>query len=234
MSYNFNGIKQSDIELLCLNRFNDSRSFYEQNKEQLKQGITMPMRKLVLDLSYLMSDIDDKIVTDPVKCVARIYRDTRGRRSKIKYRENIWLFLRRSKYEYPAAPMFYFELHPDYFDYGLGFFPFRAAQIDVFHKFIIDNEKRWLKLVKECEKVGFTFNTYQEYKKVRYPNASAKLQKYLQAKSINFSFSSNDMSYLENSNISTDLNNKFSAIRKMYDFMIEAYQIMIDNDLINF
>ncbi len=233
MGYNYQGIKEESIELLCLNRFNDSRAFYEEHKEELKQGITMPMRQLVFDLSDLMSDIDDKIITDPVRAVARIYRDTRGRRSKIKYRENIWLFLRRYKHEYPAAPMFYFEFHPNNFDYGLGFFPLRAAQLDVFHHHILNNQARWLKLVKECEKAGFTFSTYAEYKKDRYPDAPNNLKQYLQAKSINFSYSSTDISYLESTQIVDDLITKFGAIRKMYDFMLEAYQIMLDEGLIN-
>lgn len=99
--YNFKGIKPESIELLCLNRFNDSKEFYEEHKLELKEGITVPMRQIVLDLSGLMYDIDDKMLTDPVRSVSRIYRDTRGNRSKIKYRENMWLMLRRYKKEYP-------------------------------------------------------------------------------------------------------------------------------------
>ena len=87
--YNFKGIKPESIELLCLNRFNDSKEFYEEHKLELKEGITVPMRQIVLDLSGLMYDIDDKMLTDPLRSVSRIYRDTRGNRSKIKYREDI-------------------------------------------------------------------------------------------------------------------------------------------------
>ena len=49
--YNFKGIKPESIELLCLNRFNDSKEFYEEHKLELKEGITVPMRQIVLDLS---------------------------------------------------------------------------------------------------------------------------------------------------------------------------------------
>ncbi len=123
--YNFKGIKPEAIELLCLNRFNDSRSFYEEHKEELKQGITVPMRQIMLDLSDLMYDIDEKMMTDPVRSVARIYRDTRGNRNKTKYRENIWMFFRRYKKEYPEAPFYYFEFFPDSFGYGVVFWLWR-------------------------------------------------------------------------------------------------------------
>ena len=69
--YNFKGIKPESIELLCLNRFNDSKEFYEEHKLELKEGITVPMRQIVLDLSGLMYEIDDKMFTDPVRCVSR-------------------------------------------------------------------------------------------------------------------------------------------------------------------
>ena len=53
--YNFKGIKPESIELLCLNRFNDSKEFYEEHKLELKEGITVPMRQIVLDLSGLLT-----------------------------------------------------------------------------------------------------------------------------------------------------------------------------------
>ena len=113
MEYNYKGIKPESIELLCLNRFNDSKPFYEEHKEELKQGITVPLRQMVLDMSDVLFDIDDKMYLDPVRVHSRIHRDTRGNRSKIKYRENMWVFFRRYKKEYPSAPFYYFEFYPN-------------------------------------------------------------------------------------------------------------------------
>ena len=61
MEYNYKGIKPESIELLCLNRFNDSKPFYEEHKEELKQGITVPLRQMVLDMFDVLFDIDDKM-----------------------------------------------------------------------------------------------------------------------------------------------------------------------------
>ena len=44
--YNYSGIKPEIIELLSVNRFNDSKVFYEEHKEELKQGATVPMRQM--------------------------------------------------------------------------------------------------------------------------------------------------------------------------------------------
>ena len=113
MDYNYTGIKPESIELLCLNRFNDSRSFYEEHKEELKQGITVPLRQMVLDLSDVLLDIDDEMYLDPVRVHSRIHRDTRGNRSKIRYRENMWVFFRKYKKKYPL-PAPFLPPHPEY------------------------------------------------------------------------------------------------------------------------
>ena len=109
---NFNGITPKAIELLSENRFNDSKAFYEEHKEELKQLATIPMRQIVLDLAEMMTELDDKMYTDPVYTVSRIRRDTRRSKSKMMYRENLWLMLRRHKKQYPCAPFFWFEFSP--------------------------------------------------------------------------------------------------------------------------
>lgn len=64
--YNYSGIKPEIVELLSINRFNDSKEFYEEHKEELKQGATIPMRQIVLDLSDLMSELDPLSDLNPV------------------------------------------------------------------------------------------------------------------------------------------------------------------------
>ena len=233
MEYNFKGIKQEDIELLCLNCFNDSKSFYEDNKEQLKQGITVPMRQIMLDLSDLMYDIDDKMFCDPVRSVARIYRDTRGHRSKIKYRENLWMFFRRYKNEYPNAPFYYFEFFPNSFGYGLAFYTWKPSQFEVLHKLIVEKPEKWLEAVKACEDAGFRFGTRDVYKKDRFPNAPEEIKPYLFAKNMEFTYYSNDMSRISSSALIDELRLAFDIARPMYEFMIEAYDRMISEGLIS-
>ncbi|MCC8072659.1 MAG: DUF2461 domain-containing protein [Clostridiales bacterium] len=231
--YNFKGISPESIELLCLNRFNDSRAFYEENKEKLKQGITIPMRQIMLDLSELMYDIDDKMLTDPVKSVSRIYRDTRGNRSKIKYRENMWMFFRRYKNEFPSAPFYYFEFYPNSFGYGLVFYTYRPAVFKEVHKLILKHPDRWLDAVEACKQAGFTMSTSGVYKKDLYPDAPKELKEYLMMKNISFSYSSSDMSRINTPNLIDELKLAFDIARPMYEFMIEAYENMLREKLIS-
>lgn len=230
--YNFKGIKPESIELLCLNRFNDSKEFYEEHKLELKEGITVPMRQIVLDLSGLMYDIDDKMLTDPVRSVSRIYRDTRGNRSKIKYRENMWLMLRRYKKEYPSAPFFYFEFYPNSFGYGLAFWTWKQSAFKEVHNLIIEHPSRWLDAVDACKQAGLTYNAKDNYKKDMYPDAPKEIKPYLSAKNMEFSYSSFDMNKINSPSLIDELKLTFDLARPMYSFWADAYDNMLDKGII--
>lgn len=230
--YNFKGIKPESIELLCLNRFNDSKEFYEEHKLELKEGITVPMRQIVLDLSGLMYDIDDKMLTDPVRSVSRIYRDTRGNRSKIKYRENMWLMLRRYKKEYPSAPFFYFEFYPNSFGYGLAFWTWKQSAFKEVHNLIIEHPGRWLDAVDACKQAGLTYNARDNYKKDMYPNAPKEIKPYLSARNMEFSYSSFAMNRINSPSLIDELKLAFDLTRPMYSFWADAYDNMLDKGII--
>ena len=230
--YNFKGIKPESIELLCLNRFNDSKEFYEEHKLELKEGITVPMRQIVLDLSGLMYDIDDKMLTDPVRSVSRIYRDTRGNRSKIKYRENMWLMLRRYKKEYPSAPFFDFEFYPNSFGYGLAFWTWKQSAFKEVHNLIIEHPGRWLDAVDACKQAGLTYNARDNYKKDMYPDAPKEIKPYLSAKNMEFSYSSFDMNRINSPSLIDELKLAFDLARPMYSFWADAYDNMLDKGII--
>ena len=230
--YNFKGIKPKSIELLCLNRFNDSKEFYEEHKLELKEGITVPMRQIVLDLSGLMYDIDDKMLTDPVRSVSRIYRDTRGNRSKIKYRENMWLMLRRYKKEYPSAPFFYFEFYPNSFGYGLAFWTWKQSAFKEVHNLIIEHPGRWLDAVDACKQAGLTYNARKNKKKDMYPDAPKEIKPYLREKNMEFSYSSFDMNRINSPYLIDELKLAFDLARPMYSFWANAYDNMLDKGII--
>lgn len=230
--YNFKGIKPESIELLCLNRFNDSKEFYEEHKLELKEGITVPMRQIVLDLSGLMYDIDNKMLTDPVRSVSRIYRDTRGNRSKIKYRENMWLMLRRYKKEYPSAPFFYFEFYPNSFGYGLAFWTWKQSAFKEVHNLIIEHPGRWLDAVDACKQAGLTYNARDNYKKDMYPNAPKEVKQFMSAKNMEFSYSSFDMNRINSPSLIDELKLAFDLARPMYSFWADAYDNMLDKGII--
>lgn len=232
MENNFKGIKPESLELLCLNRFNDSKSFYEEHKEAIKDGITVPLRQIVLDMSELLFEIDEKMYLDPVRCVSRIARDTRGHRSKIKYRENMWIFFRRYKKEYPEAPFYYFEFYPNSYGYGVVFWTWKSSNFRVVHDMIMEQPKRFMDAVKACEEAGFVFDCRDYYKKEKYPEAPEELKPFLLAKNIAFSYTNFDVSRIGDPSLIDEMQLAFDIARPMYEFFIEAYEKMLQDGLI--
>ena len=190
------------------------------------------MRQIVLDLSGLMYDIDDKMLTDPVRSVSRIYRDTRGNRSKIKYRENMWLMLRRYKKEYPSVPFFYFEFYPNSFGYGLAFWTWKQSAFKEVHNLIIEHPGRWLDAVDACKQAGFTYNARDNYKKDMYTDAPKEIKPYLSAKNMEFSYGSFDMNRINSPSLIDELKLAFDLARPMYSFWADAYDNMLDKGII--
>ena len=80
---NFKGFEPDIFTLLELNKFNDSKDFYESVKDEIKKKAIEPMRYLASDLSEELYKIDDKMNLIPSKMVSRIRRDTRFSKTRM-------------------------------------------------------------------------------------------------------------------------------------------------------
>jgi len=116
---NFKVIKPEGIELLAINRFNDSKSFDESNKAQIKELVTDQLRALLNDLFDTLVEINPNFILSPARCISRVRRDTRFSNDKTLYRENLWMMFRHQKNHLPT-PAMWFEFFPDGYAYGCG------------------------------------------------------------------------------------------------------------------
>jgi len=55
---------------MAQNRFENSKAFYEEHKQELKDGFTVPLRQIAMALGGKVFELDDMIVTDPVRMVS--------------------------------------------------------------------------------------------------------------------------------------------------------------------
>lgn len=127
----FKGITQDTLFLMQLNRFNDSKAFYEENKEKIKANMTVPMRQIAASLSDMMLDIDPFMNTIPTKMVSRVRRDTRYTHDKHLYRENMWIMFMRPKKEWHMYPCMWFEVTPQAWSCGVGTYEVSADYMEV-------------------------------------------------------------------------------------------------------
>ncbi len=162
---NFNGISRDAIFLLAINRFNDSKEFYEENKDAIRDGIVIPLRQLVVDLTETMQKINPDMIINPIRCISRVRRDTRYTHDKSLYRENMWIMFRHAKNHLPTAGM-WLEIEQNGFDYGCGVISSTPAFMEQFRLALAENPDRFLNTVKSLKRKGFKIegNYYKKSK----------------------------------------------------------------------
>ena len=92
----FHGFSAEGVDLLQLNRLQNSKEFYDAHKDEIKRLSIRPFHELIAEMTPEMVKIDPQFVTVPSRMVSRVRRDTRYTKDKTLYRANMWLFFRRA------------------------------------------------------------------------------------------------------------------------------------------
>lgn len=216
----FKGINPEILFLLAENRFRDSKPFYEEHKEKLKQGITLPMRELAGIIGEELLSLDPLLNTVPWKMVSRIRRDTRYTKDKSLYRENVWIMFMRDKHKWHNYPCFWFEVTPSNYSMGVGFFGDDSGLYRVFRKNLREKTEEFLKCAKKCEKTGAALFG-KEYKRAM-PDCPKGLEKYYNRKDFGYILFSNTLSDLKDDTILDIIRKNFKAFSPMYSFMLDV------------
>ncbi len=218
----FKGFDPSGFMLLEMNKFNDSRDFYESVKEDIKRMSIVPMRQLCSDLSEELYAIDPKMNLIPTKMVSRVRRDTRYSKNKEMYRSNIWCMFMRDKHQWENFPCMWFEFYPSGYSYGVAMFRFDAKGLEAFRNKLIEQPKQFKKALGGVEITGAEL--YLDSFKKDKPDidkADKDLRLFYNAKNFGFTYYSKDMSKLIDGSIKEELTYAVRAFTPMYKFLSE-------------
>ncbi len=91
----YKGITPEALFLLADNRFRNSKEYYESRKEEIKSGVTEPMRQLAGLIGGELLSVDPLMNTIPTRMVSRVRRDTRYTNDKSLSRANISRYVGR-------------------------------------------------------------------------------------------------------------------------------------------
>ena len=90
-------IKQTSLDFLSNLKLNNSREWFEQNRD-LYENYRIDILQLTENLLKELSKIDNAILQanlDPKKCLTRVNRDLRFSKDKTPYKNYVLLFLTR-------------------------------------------------------------------------------------------------------------------------------------------
>lgn len=200
----------------------NSKEWYDNNKPAYNVHLLEPFQHLVESLTPTMQSIDPHIEVNPAigKSVSRIYRDTRFSKDKSRFRDRMWLTFKRDKKHWIDSPVYFFEIRPDGFYYGLGYYAATRATMDRVRESILRREKEFrhatAHLLPEFELVG------EAYKRPLQPDQPEAVATWYNRKSFSVMKENHDIAELFNPQLAATLAETFTQLAPLYTFLIRV------------
>ena len=146
----FQGYTQQTVDFMWGIRFNNERGWFMAHKDEYISTFLTPTKELgeqVYDAMHALLP-DEPLMLK----VSRIYRDARRLFGRGPYKDHLWWCIRTGDKDWTGRPTFWFELGPDYYSFGLGFWSPAAALMETFRKQLDQHPQELEKLVRQFNK----------------------------------------------------------------------------------
>lgn len=176
----YRGITPEALWLLAENRFQNSKEFYESKNRHQGAGAASNAANL-RRAGGTDGENRWKISVIPSRMVSRIRRDTRFTKDKTLYREHVWATFMRPKKEFPCSPAFWFEITPQGYTYGVGYYSTTPQLMQAYRDAILADPATFRRAVRRAERAGFAFGG-ESYKKAKPGDVPEDLRAYYNRK----------------------------------------------------
>ncbi len=163
-------------------RFNNDREWFTPRKEIYQQHLLQPTRQLGEQVyDALAAELQD----EPLMLkVSRIYRDARRLYGRGPYKDHLWFCVRTGDEDWTGRPTFYFEIAPEYYSYGMGFWAAERELMDRYRRDIAEHPEKLAALVEKFNRQTTFVLGGPSYAKPK-GDVGPLLQPWYQKKSIN-------------------------------------------------
>lgn len=222
------------LDFLFENRLNDKKEWYEAHKEDFRTLVLQPLQQLVVDLTPAALEIDDRFVVEPRtdRTISRIRRDTRFSKDKSLYRDYMWIHFDRGKSGIPDQPCVWFDLGGSGFGYGCGIYDPSSGYMDTMREMILAGDPIFLEAKKAFEAQNVFYLDGECYKRPHYPDQPADLQKWLDLKTIGFSYESKDFDLLFSDRLADSVKKDLPLLKPLYRFLFHVAESRVAESII--
>ena len=176
----FQGFSGATVDFMWGIRFNNEKGWFEAHKEEYLTTFQRPMKALADEVYGAFTDRHPDL--DLICKVSRIYRDARRLHGRGPYKDHLWFSVRQPAEEWVDKPTFWFELTPDDWSYGMGYWVSKPATMAKLRRRIDRDPAAMEALTRKLKgQTEFTLNT-TDYKKPRSPAPSELLEPWYRAK----------------------------------------------------
>ena len=143
----FQGFTPQTVDFMWGIRFNNERGWFMAHKDEYINTFLTPIRELGEQVYVAMHEAlpDEPLILK----VSRIYRDARRLHGRGPYKDHLWWCIRTGDKDWTGRPTFWFELGPDYYSFGLGFWAPAPALMETYRKEIDRHPEALSKLVRQ-------------------------------------------------------------------------------------
>lgn len=159
----FQGFDPAVVDFMWGIRFNNSREWFEPRKAEYKEIFETPMKELCRDLYAGFSEKHQDL--ELMSKVSRIYRDARRLFGRGPYKDHLWLTISEPGDRWSTGPAFWFELSPENYSFGLGYWMAEAVNMAKFRARMDRDPKTMEKLVRAFNKQDTFSLEGEEFKK---------------------------------------------------------------------
>jgi len=144
----FTGFSQKTIDFMWNIRLNNNKPWFEAHKDDFKRDFQAPMKELGQEVyARITADCGDRGF---IHKLSRIYKDARRVRDGRFYRDSLWFSVEKPSIgneDNSGVLTFWFDLNPEGWSYGLGYYAAKAATMEKLRTRIDDNPKEFEKLI---------------------------------------------------------------------------------------
>ena len=159
----FTGFSDETVDFLWGIRFNNERAWFEAHKETYLTHLYRPMQDLGAEIyDFIREQRPDY---DLIHKVTRIYRDARRLYGRGPYKDHLWCAIERPRGPFEAGITFWFELAPESYSYGLGYWDMPALTAAKFRARLDREPEKFERLARALKKRPDLQLQGEEYKR---------------------------------------------------------------------
>ena len=212
----FEGFSQETVDFMWGIRFNIEKGWFEAHKSEFQTYFQTPMKELG---GQVQRELLDRFPKSQLNLkISRIYRDARRLFGRGPYKDHLWLSLFRFGNESGGDhPVLWFELAPDGWSYGMGFWCAQASLMEK-HRARIDRDpKPLLKLHNKLARQSEFALDGPSYSRPK-PCAEPKLAEWYNKKSLTVGHEEGLTEFLYGPELADRLVEGFTFLMPYYDY----------------
>ena len=216
----FPGFSEKTQDFLWGVRLNNERPWFEAHKQDYLDHVQTPLRALGEEVYEKFTAAHEEL---PLMLrISRIYRDARRLYGRGPYKSNLWFTLRMAGEDWTHMPVFWFEIYPKGYAYGLGAYDAKPAQMAKFRQAVDTDPKPMLKLARAFARQDRFALQAEEYKRPK-GHAGDPLGRWYNRKRIGLECSRDHDAALYSPELPGILTDAYAKLMPMYEYFLEFY-----------